>query len=117
MSDTDLVRHLIDEIKALGSKVSTMSEQVTQLRIDLATVKTDLELRQGCPGDCNRLGNSLEQMKVEFDTSLSAIREDVEQHKEVLQQVKGGWKVIAWVCGGSIAATQLVNWLIAHSTK
>lgn len=71
-------------------KLDALSSLVNNMRIELVELRTEIRLRKECPspGACLQLA------------------EQVKAHEELLQQAKGGWKLIvgATVSSGALGA-------------
>jgi outer membrane murein-binding lipoprotein Lpp len=54
-----------------------------------------------------------------LEREVEALRRDVREIKEILDQANGGWRVIMWVAGASGAAGAAVSWVASkmHMTQ
>jgi hypothetical protein len=54
-----------------------------------------------------------------LEREVNALRADVRQIREILDQANGGWRVIMWVAGASGAAGAAVSWIASkmHFTQ
>lgn len=84
MSDQD------DTNDRIFEKLDALSSLVNNMRIELVELRTEMRLRKECPapGSCVQLA------------------EQVKAHEELMQQAKGGWKLIvgATISSGALGA-------------
>ena len=54
-----------------------------------------------------------------LEKEVSALRNDVREIREILDQANGGWRVIMWVAGASGTAGAVVSWIASkiHFTQ
>jgi hypothetical protein len=77
-------------------KFDLLTSAVSELRIEMVEMRTEIRLRKDCPepGAC------------------VALRAQVEKHEQMVQQAKGGWRLLAFAAtSGGLLGALITRWL------
>jgi hypothetical protein len=77
-------------------KLDLLTSAINDMRIEMVELRTEIRLRKECPepGACVLL------------------RKQVEKHEEMVQQAKGGWRLLAFAAtSGGLLGALISRWL------
>lgn len=115
----DIIHLLLVKISELSGKLDATQATVGKLEVHVAELRTRMELRPECPspGECIRLRDDQAGLREEVDASLAAMRGDVETHKQLISELKGGWKALVIICSVCSTLGGIAGWVFAQLSK
>lgn len=104
MSD-DVVTILMRQLEALNGKLDEVKTEVSDIKAKFAALEVRTSVMSPCPspGKCGDLEDS-------FGKSIEALRKDVDEHKILVAEMRGGWKALVVVCAICSTLGGVVGW-------
>lgn len=115
MSDSD-INHLLRALQELTVTTNAMRAEVTDLKVQVGKLQTEMALRPTCPhpGKCGDLEEDFKEMRDEHSAAIQAISKDIAEHKLLIAEARGAWKLAGGACAVIMAAFEALKWWLSR---